>query len=180
MSVAKKKEININQVIKKTAQETVKELEKARLIKKDGSSFFQKTEKLLYSYPSLKEALKQKEADIQYLQKYGPQNRSKSIVFYSTGGGGKREEEEYTELLEAYRSAKERTERLLSKIERALKSVENHQYYKLIELRYFSDEKLEVKEIAERLNVSERTVSRHRKNLINKIQVLVFGADALE
>ncbi|SDL19914.1 sigma factor-like helix-turn-helix DNA-binding protein [Natronincola ferrireducens] len=180
MGAAKKREVNIEQVIKKTAQETVKELEKARLLKSDGSTLFQKTEKLLYNYPNLKEAVKQKEKDIEYLQKYGPQNRSKSIVFYTTGGTGKREEEEYAELLEAYKAAKERTERLIHKIERAIKSVENDEYYKIIELRYFTDEKLDNSEIGIRLNISERTVRRHKNKFINKIQVLLFGADALD
>ena len=171
--------LSVEQIIKKTAVETVKELEKARLTKQDGATFFQKTEKLLYNYNDLQEAVKQKERDIEFLQINGLQGKSKSIVLYSTNPGSAGADQ-YVEVLEAYRAAKERTERLISKIDRALNEIKQDPKYFIIQEKYFSDEKHSNEKIAEKFGINEKTVRRHRNRLINKLQILLFGADALD
>lgn len=182
MGIAKQKNnsnTNIEKIIKKAAQETVKELKKENMIKRNEQSYYQKTEKLLYSYPELQKALEQKDKDIELIKENGLPQTSKSVVLYSPGVGGISGEEKYIEIIEAYKASKERTERLIAKIERALDNIKNDEYYEIIKLKYF--EKLESDiEIAEKINVSDRTVRRHKKRLINEIQILLFGADAID
>lgn len=185
MGAAKKKNnsnTNIEQIIKRAAKETVRELKRENMIMRNEQSYYQKTEKLLYSYPSLLEALKQKEKDIQFIKENGVQQTSKSVVIYSPSSGGTSTEEKYVEILDAYIASKERTERLITKIERALDGVKHDEYYEIIELKYLKkDEKVENDEdIAGKINVSDRTVRRHKKRLINEIQILLFGADAID
>lgn len=174
----KKREINVELIIKKAAQETVRELERAGLIKKDNRTHFQKTEKLLYSYPALKQAIKQKEKDIQYIQQYGMQRKSKSIVMYSSAGNGHSEEDQYIDILEGYIAAKARTERLVERIERALEVVNKDNYYFIITEKYFNQATNQ--DIEENFHVSVSTIRRHRNRLINELQIQLFGADAFE
>ncbi|MCT4593162.1 MAG: sigma-70 family RNA polymerase sigma factor [Anaeromicrobium sp.] len=169
--------VNIESIIKRTAQETVKELERNRLIKSDSLTYFQKTEKLLYSYPDLLQAIKQKEEDIKYIESYGVGETSKSVVLYTTGGGGS-EQEKYVEIIEGYKASRERTKRLTEKIERAIDEIKEDKYYCIIEKKYFT--KLTREEMEEVLNISESTIRRHRNRLINRLKVILFGADALE
>lgn len=173
-------QINVEKLIKKTAKEVVNELERAKLIKTDGQTYFQKTEKLLYSYNGLVKAIEQKEMDIKYIKEHGIQEKSKSIVLYSSGSGGNSAEEKHIELLEGYTNAKEKTQRLADKIKRALDDIEKDEYYFIINERYLCDENLSNDEIAEKYHVSVRTVQRHRNRLINELQLLLFGADALD
>lgn len=177
--MAKGSNANIEKIIKRAAKETVNELKREHMLKKNEQTYYQKTEKLLYSYLDLQKAVEQKIKDIEFIQRNGIQQTSKSVVLYSSGSGGLSGEEKYIEIIEAYKASKERTERLIAKIERALHSVKNDEYYEIIELRYF--DKLESDmEIAEKINVSDRTVRRHKKRLINEIQILLFGADAID
>ena len=177
MGMSKEREDSIESIIKKTAEETVKELEKNKMIKQDDQSFFQKTEKLLYNYTGLLKALDQKEQDIQYIKEHGVQEKSKSIVYY-TGGGGISGEELHMEVLEGYIATRDRTKRLVGKIEAALDSIKKDTYYYIIPSKYF--EKLINIEIEEKYHVSDRTIRRHKNRLINELTILLFGADALE
>ncbi|SCY93315.1 hypothetical protein [Alkaliphilus peptidifermentans] len=177
MGAKKQTNDNIETIIRKAAAETVRELEKSKLIKNDNQSFFQKTEKLLYSYPGLLKALEQKEQDIQYIQEHGLQEKSKSIVYY-TGGGGVSGEELHVEVLEGYIITKDRTKRLVDRIERALEGLKSDSYYYIIPAKYF--DRLLNQEIEDKFHISDRTIRRHRNRLINELQILLFGADALE
>ncbi len=168
---------SIESIIKKAAAETVRELEKSKLLKQEDSSYFRKTEKLLYNYPGLLKALEQKEQDIMYIKEHGLQERSKSIVYY-TGGGGASGEELHMEVLEGYIATRDKTKRLVQRIEVALESIKGDVYYYIIPCKYF--DKLINMEIEERHHVSERTIRRHKNRLINELTILLFGADALD
>ena len=179
MGAAKNQDVNaiIKKTAQQTAQEIVRELERAKMLKNDAQTYFQKTEKLLYSYPNLLKALEQKDQDIKFIQENGVQEKSKSIVFYSTNRGNAGNEQ-YIEILESYKASKERTERLINKIDRALSDIKDDSYYYIIESKYFLI--MSNTDIEEQFAVSDRTVRRHKNRLINKIQVILFGADALE
>lgn len=168
---------NIDQIIKKTVEGTVRELERAKLIKSDTITYFQKTEKLLYNYKNLIEAVKQKEEDIELLKKGSIQRKSKSIVMYSSNRGTSGVEQ-HVEIIEGYKASKERTERLLHKIERALKEIEDDPYYWIIQAKYFN--RMSNADMEEKFKVTDRTIRRNKNRLINNLQVILFGADALE
>ncbi len=71
----------------------------------------------------------------------------------------------------------ERTKREIQRIERALETIQDDPYYDIIPLKYW--DLLQPAEIAERLNCDERTYRRHKNRLVNKLKVVLFGADAL-
>ncbi len=172
--------VNIEKIIKRTAKEVVGELEKKRLLKKDDITPYQKTEKLLYSYLGLIKAIEQKEKDIQFIEEHGLQERSKDIVIYTSGGGSGSHEEKHLEIVEGYKKAKEKSQWLKGKIDKALDSIRQDQYFYIIEERYFSGNSPDNDAIAEKYNVSTRTIQRHRGRLVNDLQLLLFGADALD
>lgn len=79
----------IELVSKGAAEEVIKILTSKNLIKasevnnKKELSYYKKVEILLYNYENLKEAIKQKEEDIENLEKYGLKENSCSVVVYS-------------------------------------------------------------------------------------------------
>lgn len=171
------KEINIELIIQKTANETVKALERNKFIKGDAITYFQKTERLLYNYKDLLKALEQKELDIKEIEKYGVFGKSKSIVLYSSSGS-KSEGDKYIDIIEGYKESRDRTARLIDKIKRALDCIKDDPYYDLIEAKYFM--KMENSEIEKKFNVTDRTIRRNKNRIINKLKVVLFGADGLE
>jgi|GEM_PF-376901 len=171
--------------IAEIVKETIKDLQQGGNIRY-SSNYFQKTEKLLYSYWALKETVKQKEEEIEYLERNGLPGKSKSIVLVSPRSTNS-EGDAYIELQEGYRKSKELTEWLLIKIEHALDTVKSDKYFFIIEEKYFNKaknddilEQLEtMKESDGTVGSSERTFQRHKKRLIQKIVITLFGAGAL-
>lgn len=111
--------------------------------------YFQETERLLYNLPSLKHKLAQDEKDL-----------NKDLVVPP----------EKTRDMEW-------TKREIQRIERALKTIQNDEYYDIIPLKYW--DLVQAAVIAEALHINERTFYRHKNHLINKLKVVLFGADAL-
>ena len=59
-------------------------------------------------------------------------------------------------------------------------SIEEQRRYKILKLRYLSDQRLPVKQIVELHNVDQSTVYRDTKNAIKDMSVLLFGIDAID
>ena len=136
-----------------------------------------KVKKRLYAYPQLKANIKEYELDIEDTKKelFG---RDKSIVLKRSRGGEPLSIEERRAarilLLEQY---KERDEREIKTIERALKKIEVEEYSGIIRLYYF--ERLMVQAIAEKMNCDVSTMYRQKARLVNMLSVILYGADAL-
>jgi hypothetical protein len=173
MQLKKEVEICIKKTSEKTAMEVVEQLKRQRIIKADGMSFYKKTELVLYNYEKLKLAVKQKDEDIEYIKDNGLPERSKSIVFYSTGGNVSAGDR-YVELIEKYKLEKAETERDLARIENALDKVKNDKYFKIIELKYLNQEAKTDEEMAEILEKDQSTITRNKKRLINSIKTILF------
>ena len=81
------KDIDIKEIIENTAKETaratVSEMRINNMVRKE-LTYYKRVELLLYNYENLKEAIKQKEEDIEYIDKNGLPEKSGSIVVYST------------------------------------------------------------------------------------------------
>lgn len=176
-----KKEIDmqkINKIIKKTAEEVIVELKNKNMLKKD-MSYYKRVELLLYNYENLKEAVKQKEEDINDLEAHGIPQSSKSIVVYSSNNGGITAEDRYIQLKEKYKLEKQETERDLRRIENALDKIKNDKYYMIIELKYLKKDTQDNKNVtdeylAEYMNKTSRTILRNRKRLMNKLITIIF------
>jgi len=160
----------IARTAKKVAKETVDQV-KAELEYKPGKkNYFKETEKLLYAYPALKERI---ENGVYY-----PTGRSSDVVKIVHGGGERKPSEEVAEEIAISRERSyERTKARVDEIEYALNQVENDELYAIVELHYFNE--MEWEDVSKEVNCSLRTVYRHRKRLINRISVFIFGADAL-
>lgn len=172
----------IELVSKGAAEEVIKILTDKKLVKsaeinnKKELSYYKKVEILLYNYENLKEAIKQKEEDIENLEKYGLKERSNSIVVYSSAGGNP-EADRYLELKQRYVIEKLEIERDLKRIDNALDKIRKDSYFDIIQLKYLNqDEEKLIKddEIAENMNKDRRTIIRNRKRLIQKLVTILF------
>ncbi|WP_160688345.1 hypothetical protein [Clostridium sp. C2-6-12] len=176
----KKKEKNQSEIIEKTAKETAKntvmELKGNNLIKGE-LSYYKKVELLLYRYEILKDAIKQKEEDIEYIEKHGLPQASKSIVVYQTGRGSISAEDRYLQLKEKYLMEKMETERDMKRIENAISKIEKDKYFSIIQYRYLNKEEDRIasdEEVAEKLKKDRRTIGRNRARLMNDLITILF------
>lgn len=177
--MAKNIDIKIKEIIENTAKETaratISEMRINNMVRKE-LTYYKRVELLLYNYENLKEAIKQKEEDIEYIDKNGLPESSKSIVVYSSAGGVSKEDR-YLELKEKYIREKIETERDSKRIDNELDKIKNDKYFDIIQLKYLNkeDDKLNTdEEIAERINKERRTIIRNRKRLINKLITIFF------
>ncbi|BAE83976.1 sigma factor-like helix-turn-helix DNA-binding protein [Desulfitobacterium hafniense] len=140
-------------------------------------NYFRETEILLYNYPALKLKVEQ---DVEFLfdpeSHIVPPNRSKDIVIFSTKGTGSQglDLDKYTQ---GVKSSMMRTRQEVIRIERAVETIKDDEYYDVIPMKYWDG--LTIEEIAERLGREEKTIRRNKSRLINKLKIMLFGADAL-
>lgn len=66
---------------------------------------------------------------------------------------------------------------IVNKIDEALRSIEDDQYYELISLAYFDKKSRE--DIAEYFDTTVTTVSRNKTRLVNKLKVMLFSDDVI-
>ncbi len=162
-------------VVKEVAKELVNELKTNNMIKKE-LSFYKRVELLLYNYENLKEAVKQKDEDIKYLNKYGLDENSKSIVIYSSTSITSKEDRQ-VQLKEKYIREKGEILRNIKRIDNALNKIREDKYFKIIQLKYLNLEEEKIKtdeELAEIFNRDRKTILRNRKRLINKLTTILF------
>lgn len=140
---------------------------------------FQKTEKLLSELSLLKGAIDSKNMLIEDLKKEGISiqkretgvNVQSSKVYLS-------ELEKVENRIEKLQEEITRIENVVNMVERALDTIKNDKYYKIIEMKYFDDMTFEY--IAENLDISERTAKRHKNYMIRQLQLIIFSDDVLK
>lgn len=173
---------DVLKIIKKSVDEAVKKTAEA-IIKANKEfdesqrNYFKETERLLYSLPALKLKVAQDEEDLQNGQ-MKLKEKSRDIVKLSCGGGGSFDPDEREErYIEQRKESMERTKKEIQRIERALETIQDDEYYDIIPLKYW--DLMQPAQIAEALHCDERTFYRHKNRLVNKLKVVLFGADAL-
>jgi len=169
----------ILKVIKKSIDDAVKKsIEAIKATKEEieagQRNYFKETEQLLYSLPALKLKLAQDEEDLKNGDMVAKRRSKDIIVVSGTVGYHVDPEEDY---IRRRMASMERTKREIQRIERALETIQDDPYYDIIPLKYW--DLLPPAEIAEILNCDERTYRRHKNRLVNKLKVVLFGADAL-
>lgn len=173
---------DVIKVIKKSVDEAVKKSVDAiiranREFDANQRNYFKETERLLYSLPALKLKVAQDEEDL----KNGlvlPPEKSRDIVKPSQGGYRMYDPEAREERYIAGRKeSMERTKKEIQRIERALETIQDDEYYDIVPLKYW--DLVQPAQIAEALHCDERTYRRHKNRLVNKLKVVLFGADAL-
>lgn len=179
--MSKKNEDIILSIIKSTAKEIVEQLKDSNMIKKE-MNYYKKVELLLYNYQNLKEAVQQKDEDIEMLDRYGLSKKSKSVVIYSPSTADP-EGDRLLELREKYKREKQETLRDIERIDNALNKIKKDHYFDIIRLKYLEAEHgkaITDEEIAEKLNRDRTTVIRNKKRLINKLITILFPASLRE
>lgn len=174
-NVAKSVDAAIGKHADTIADKVIEKLNKSNKVKRE-LSYYRKVEILLYNYSSLKDAIEDKVQAIEDLNRYGLQEKSKSIVSYSSSSG-KAEGDRYTELVEKYNLEKIETERELKRIDNALDKIRDDKYYKIIELKYLADEEEKIstdERLAEKLSRDQSTITRNRKRLMNRLTTILF------
>lgn len=163
-------EASIEKAVKK-ATKTI--IEANKKVEAEQRNYFRDTEKLLYSLPALKLKLQQDKEDLE-ANHVIQRRKSADVVKFGGNTYGNTEEEDY---IESRKASMERTQGEVQRIERALKHIKSDKNYEIIPMKYWYN--LLPAEIAERLCCDERTFYRHKNRLINKLKVVLFGADAL-
>ncbi len=71
-----------------------------------------------------------------------------------------------------------KTQKLITIIDNALKTIEDDPYCDVITMYYFEDKTRE--EIAEFYDVDVKTISRHKKKLVNELKIIIFSDKSIE
>jgi len=171
----------VHEIIRKSVDAAVKKAAEAIIrvnkeIEASQRDYFKETERLLYSLPALKLKVAQDEEDLREgLLKL--KEKSKDVICPSKFYGPNDPEAREAQYINDRMASMERTKREIQRIERALETIQDDEYYEIIPMKYWDG--LSPTEIAERLNCDERTFYRHKNRLVNKLKVVLFGADAL-
>ena len=139
-------------------------------------STYQMTERILYSYEALKIKIASDKEELQNEQPIHMPRRSCDIVKFSSGTSFLAME--IQDKIEERKRSMERTEREVRRIENALATIRDDEYYEVIELKYF--QQMTDEDIAEDMQCDRTTVTRHRKRLLNRLEIMFCGADALK
>lgn len=62
-------------------------------------------------------------------------------------------------------------------IDKALKEIQDNEYYEIIPMRYFENQSRE--KVAEYFDVSTTTITRHQRELLERLSVLIFSDDVI-
>lgn len=82
----------------------------------------------------------------------------------------------YNELVKSVRFRNEESS-IISMIDEAIKIISNDPYINIIKLYYF--DKKTINEISLLINLDNSTVYRHRKRLVTKLSIVIFGDPAM-
>lgn len=184
----------IKEVIAATVAEAVQSVDSASWVKRQkaiSDESFKNTEKLLYSYKSLKEHV----ADEEEYMEIAFHDKSRSFVRYSKNSQGNEDE---NLLMESRKASYDRSKNDVERIEKALERIKEKKGYEIIEMRYLHrkihkegnkivEEVYTYEEIAEKLagqqgygeNLGEKTVRKYKNKLIKEMAVYLFGSDAI-
>lgn len=147
----------------------------------DPKSTYAKTESVLYKYPILKKGIQERKDQIAELQLYGVPQRSKSVTIFSGNSGYvdfKSEYEKQEDMIDQIQKKILETEERLQPIEKALISVQNDPYFKIIELKYFNQKKAD--QIASYFECDASTVQKHKNKILSKIKLHLFSEEVLK
>lgn len=169
-------DVSIQKAVKKTTAEILKAGEEINKNDSPKKDYFKMTESLLYNYPVLKEQISSVEEYVSTVDK----ERSKSIIYWTTGGNG---QEDIEDRIKSRLDSFERTRADVLWIEQALNKIKDRKEYSVLELRYLKrkdeGELYTFEEIAEILGIDESTARRRRSRIIKDLSIYLFGTSAM-
>lgn len=149
-------------------------VQSGRKIKVRELTPYQQTERKLYAYNDVLKYINDCKEELEDMKKYGLKDTSKGIVFMPSGSRMSPED-----MLEAkmqdlqYRI--QSNEREIKRIDSALESIKNDEYYKIIELKYLNVKRLTDDEIADKIGCEKTTAYRNRNRLVSSLSARLYG-----
>lgn len=143
-----------------------------------AKDIFKATERRLYHYPILKEKIEADKERLERMRTEGTPERSRGIARMSRPGYRADPEEMLAALIAEHEAALAIDEYEIEIIDAALKSIIADLNYFVVEGKYMQG--LTDDEIAESIPCDKTTVYRHRKRLITRLSVRLYGAVALK
>ena len=138
---------------------------------------FKATERRLYGLPTLKIKLEDDLERLEEFKLYGPRERSKSITRFVKNGNRLTPDEIWEAVLMDMEATIAADRYEIETLERALATVRDDPYYRALSGKYLDD--VDDRDIAEALECDTSTVWRHRKRLVQRVAVWLYGAEAL-
>lgn len=138
---------------------------------------FKATERRLYGLPTLKIKLEDDLERLEEFKLYGPRERSKSITRFVKNGNRLTSDEIWEAVLMDMEATIAADRYEIETLERALATVRDDPYYRALSGKYLDD--VDDRDIAEALECDTSTVWRHRKRLVQRVAVWLYGAEAL-
>ena len=136
---------------------------------------FVSTERRLYAYPLIKEAIESDRQYIQEVKQFGTPQRSALILRLKTPGRRLTEEEIIEAKVNEIAAKIAKNEYEIETIDKALTVISGDPYEKIIKMKYFEGKTTE--EIADELSCDERTVRRNKSRLVNSIASFLYNAE---
>lgn len=140
--------------------------------------YFKYTEKRLYAFKQLQKNVNNYKKDIEDLKKEGKTGKSKDIVMMKQSGIRLDDDEILACKIAIIEKKMFKDLQEIEEVKRALRTIDKMIYNEIIHYKYFDE--LSDSQIAQKLHVSDRTVRRNRKELINKIMIALYGIDAIK
>lgn len=167
-----------NEIVKKVLEE----LKNKKLLRNPKSSY-KSTEKILYSFNVLPEAVKLIDDEVKQLELEAegisrPTAHSNSLVLNEREGTYVYGDETLETRISELKQISVKTKSQIRLVNNALKKIENDKYYEIIPLYYF--ENMTIEEVAEEMEYSVGAISKHKKRLLNDLKVYIFPDTFIE
>lgn len=150
-------------------KEFKKYIEDNKLDNKQNS--YKKTESILYSYNSIKEAIKVKEDIILEILENGLPEKSKSIVL-NIGKSKSDIEEIKQEYISTLKKEIAKNQGYIIMIDKSLETIREDEYFKALEDKYIN--KKSIDEIANIYKKNNATISRNINRLVNQLKPIIL------
>ena len=138
---------------------------------------YKATEKRLYALPVLERKIEKDKEMLLEMQTNGARERRKSIVRLQRSGYRVSPEEMLDVIIGDLEATIAADEHEVETMRRALSEISGDQYYKTITGKYIDGKSDE--EVAEDIPCEATTVWRHRKRLVQRLAVLLYGSAAI-
>ena len=170
---------DIKQITKEGLADALKEFRNHGLIKPIHNVAFQKTEKVLYGYRNLKNAIAKKTQLIESIKADGLKRSSTSIVSYSAGTAYEvlTDAEKAADKIEAIRASISELNGYIEKVDAALLMISDEPHYDIIRMKYLDGATRE--DISFELSCDVGTVTRNKNRLINILKIYLFPEDSI-
>ncbi len=139
---------------------------------------YKATERRLYAHPYMKQKLADDKEMLAELEQYGPRGKSKSVGRFVKSSIRLTPEEIYEAVHLDLEATIDSDTMEVEAVQRALSSIMDDKHAYCVIGRYFEDKEDEA--IAEKIGCDVSTVWRNRKRLVQRMAVLLYGADALK